>query len=62
MISKIFFYEGVNMQWDDLQLINCKYDALYFYRHAKLANVLFTVELAERLKGFYTIDYVFVLI
>ena len=38
------------MNWDDLQLER-GFSTLYAYRQSKLGNVLFTIELAERLKG-----------
>jgi len=38
------------MLWDDLQAEK-NFSGFYAYRQSKLANVLFTLELAERLKG-----------
>ena len=38
------------MLWDDLQGEK-NFSGFYAYRQSKLANVLFTVELAERLKS-----------
>jgi hypothetical protein len=38
------------MLWDDLQAEK-NFSGFYAYRQSKLANVLFTFELADRLKG-----------
>jgi hypothetical protein len=38
------------MLWDDLQAEK-NFSGFYAYRQSKLANVLFTLELAERLRG-----------
>ena len=43
-------HKGVKMKWDDLQSEK-SYDATFAYRQSKLANFLFTIELAKRLKG-----------
>lgn len=43
-------HKGIDMKWEDLQL-DTKYNSLFGYRQAKLANVLFTLELSNRLKG-----------
>jgi retinol dehydrogenase-12 len=43
-------HKGIDMNWDDLQSEK-SYSSLFSYRQAKLANILFTVELARRLKG-----------
>ena len=43
-------HKGVKMKWDDLQSEK-SYDATFAYRQSKLANCLFTIELAKRLKG-----------
>ena len=40
------------MNWDDLMFDNCaKYGPTAAYRQSKLANILFTRELAKRLSG-----------
>jgi hypothetical protein len=41
------------MDFDDLQFEK-NYDEWQAYCHSKLANVLFTVELANRLKGIFS--------
>jgi NAD(P)-dependent dehydrogenase (short-subunit alcohol dehydrogenase family) len=43
-------HKGVKMNWDDLQSEK-NYGSFFAYRQSKLANVLFTIELADRLKG-----------
>ncbi len=43
-------HHGAQMNWDDLQFER-GYSAFKAYGHSKLANVLFTVELARRLEG-----------
>ncbi|MGB0387481.1 MAG: SDR family oxidoreductase [Ardenticatenaceae bacterium] len=43
-------HEGGKMNWDDLQLQN-GYNIWAAYSQSKLANVLFTYELAKRLEG-----------
>lgn len=43
-------HQGIDMKWDDLQLEK-SYSMGFAYRQAKLANILFTVELSKRLKG-----------
>lgn len=43
-------HNGAQMNWDDLQFEN-GYSAFKAYGHSKLANVLFTVELARRTSG-----------
>ncbi len=45
----IFLQKGFKINWDDLNLEN-SYDGLSSYRHSKLANCLFTIELDKRLK------------
>ena len=45
-------HKGIDMNWDDLQSEK-SYSSMFCYRQAKLANILFTVELAKRLKGKY---------
>ena len=42
-------HKGVDMIWDDLQAEK-SYSSFFAYRQSKLANVLFTIELADRLK------------
>jgi NAD(P)-dependent dehydrogenase (short-subunit alcohol dehydrogenase family) len=44
-------HRGGTMQWDDLQWQTHKYRAFKSYSQSKLANVLFTYELARRLEG-----------
>jgi NAD(P)-dependent dehydrogenase (short-subunit alcohol dehydrogenase family) len=39
------------MYWQDLQFANCRYSGFRAYAQSKLANVLFTYELARRLEG-----------
>ncbi len=44
-------HRGAKMAWDDLQFANHRYSAWRAYGQSKLANVLFTYELARRLEG-----------
>ncbi|KAL1131361.1 hypothetical protein AAG570_010978 [Ranatra chinensis] len=44
-------HERGSMNWDDLNWERRRYSAFGAYAQSKLANYLFTVELAERLKG-----------
>jgi NAD(P)-dependent dehydrogenase (short-subunit alcohol dehydrogenase family) len=44
-------HRSAKMQWDDLQFSHTRYRALKAYGQSKLANVLFTYELARRLEG-----------
>jgi NAD(P)-dependent dehydrogenase (short-subunit alcohol dehydrogenase family) len=44
-------HRGARMHWDDLQFEHAKYRGLKAYGQSKLANVLFTYELARRLEG-----------
>lgn len=44
-------HRGAKMQWDDLQLSAHRYRGFKAYGQSKLANVLFTYELARRLEG-----------
>jgi NAD(P)-dependent dehydrogenase (short-subunit alcohol dehydrogenase family) len=44
-------HRGGKMQWDDLQLASHKYGGFKAYNQSKLANLLFTSELARRLQG-----------
>jgi len=39
------------MYWDDINWNNTEYHTLKAYGQSKLANILFTQELAKRLKG-----------
>jgi NAD(P)-dependent dehydrogenase (short-subunit alcohol dehydrogenase family) len=39
------------MHWDDINLENTPCSAFYAYARSKLANIMFTNELAKRLKG-----------
>lgn len=41
----------MKIKWDDINMEKERYTALNAYGRSKLANVLFTVELAKRLKG-----------
>ena len=43
-------HKGIKMNWDDLQSEK-SYGSFFAYRQSKLANCLFTIELAKRLKG-----------
>ena len=43
-------HKGIKMNWDDLQSEK-SYTSFFAYRQSKLANCLFTIELAKRLKG-----------
>jgi NAD(P)-dependent dehydrogenase (short-subunit alcohol dehydrogenase family) len=44
-------HRGANMRWDDLQFAKGSYSAIGAYGQSKLANILFTRELARRLAG-----------
>jgi NAD(P)-dependent dehydrogenase (short-subunit alcohol dehydrogenase family) len=44
-------HRGARMQWDDLQFETHRYRGFKAYGQSKLANVLFTYELARRLEG-----------
>ena len=44
-------HRGAKMHWDDLQLERTGYRGFKAYGQSKLANVLFTYELARRLEG-----------
>jgi NAD(P)-dependent dehydrogenase (short-subunit alcohol dehydrogenase family) len=44
-------HRRAEMQWDDLEFANHHYSAWRAYAQSKLANVLFTYELARRLEG-----------
>ena len=44
-------HEFAQMQWEDLNWEKTPYSAFGAYQQSKLANVLFTVELARRLEG-----------
>jgi NAD(P)-dependent dehydrogenase (short-subunit alcohol dehydrogenase family) len=44
-------HRGARMLWDDLQFAHSRYRGLKAYAQSKLANVLFTYELARRLEG-----------
>jgi NAD(P)-dependent dehydrogenase (short-subunit alcohol dehydrogenase family) len=44
-------HRGATMQWDDLQYCTHRYRGFRAYGQSKLANVLFTYELARRLGG-----------
>jgi NAD(P)-dependent dehydrogenase (short-subunit alcohol dehydrogenase family) len=44
-------HRGARMLWDDLQFAHTRYRGLKAYGQSKLANVLFTYELARRLEG-----------
>lgn len=44
-------HRGAHLQWDDLQFSSRKYGGFRAYGQSKLANVLFTYELARRLAG-----------
>jgi len=49
-VSSIAHRRG-DMYWDDINWNNTEYDTLKAYGQSKLANILFTQELAKRLKG-----------
>jgi NAD(P)-dependent dehydrogenase (short-subunit alcohol dehydrogenase family) len=44
-------HRGAKMRWDDLQFKSSRYSAMGAYGQSKLANILFTRELARRLEG-----------
>jgi NAD(P)-dependent dehydrogenase (short-subunit alcohol dehydrogenase family) len=44
-------HRGARMRWEDLQFERTPYRAFQAYGQSKLANVLFTYELARRLEG-----------
>jgi NAD(P)-dependent dehydrogenase (short-subunit alcohol dehydrogenase family) len=44
-------HRGAKMHWDDLQFSRASYSAIGAYGQSKLANILFTRELARRLTG-----------
>jgi NAD(P)-dependent dehydrogenase (short-subunit alcohol dehydrogenase family) len=44
-------HRGAKMRWDDLQFEKTGYSGFKAYGQSKLANVLFTYELARRLEG-----------
>ena len=44
-------HRGARMRWDDLQFEKTPYSGFKAYGQSKLANVLFTYELARRLEG-----------
>ena len=44
-------HRGARMRWDDLQFEKTPYSSFKAYGQSKLANVLFTYELARRLEG-----------
>jgi NAD(P)-dependent dehydrogenase (short-subunit alcohol dehydrogenase family) len=44
-------HRGAHMHWDDLQFRTHKYRSFKAYGQSKLANILFTYELARRLEG-----------
>ena len=46
-----------SIQWDDINWNNIPYDPLKAYAQSKLANILFTRELAYRLRGTGTTAY-----
>lgn len=45
------FLSGGVMKFDDLNFEKERYSAMKAYQQSKLANVLFTSELARRIKG-----------
>jgi hypothetical protein len=50
MIIVFFFHQDGYIKWNDINSLNL-YSTLGAYCQSKLANVLFTIELAERLRG-----------
>jgi NAD(P)-dependent dehydrogenase (short-subunit alcohol dehydrogenase family) len=49
-VTSIFAHFG-RLDLDDLELARRRYDATHAYNRSKLANVMFTLELAERLRN-----------
>jgi len=43
---------GIRINWDDLQGEK-DFSSFFAYQQSKLCNILFTIELAERLKGLF---------
>jgi NAD(P)-dependent dehydrogenase (short-subunit alcohol dehydrogenase family) len=44
-------HRGAKMHWEDLQFTSARYKSFRAYGQSKLANILFTYELARRLEG-----------
>ena len=49
-VTSVFAHLG-RLDLDDLELARRRYDATHAYNRSKLANVMFTLELAERLRS-----------
>lgn len=53
----LFLVPTCTINWDDINFEKPHW-RMYAYSHSKLANVLFTYELARKLSGFYSICFI----